>query len=116
MTTMTKDQEIAYYVDAYMDGKAYVAMCLKHGIEADPFGMGDVFSKAKSAINYLLMDDATPAKPYPEGSGNWETDESDYRRWSDSVGDEAVEAFNEWYEAELNQMIDDAVTAYLAGK
>ena len=114
MTTMTKDQEIAHYVDAYLDGKAYVAMCAKHGIDADPFGMGEVFSKAKSAIHYLLMDDAAPAKPYPTGSGNWMTDERDYCQWCDEVGDEAVEAFSEWYQAEYDRMTDEAVAKYLA--
>jgi hypothetical protein len=106
---MTQDQEIAMYVEQYLDGKAYVAICNKYGVEVDSFGMGDVLNRAKSAIHCLLMNDVTPATPYGP------TDR-EYNEWADSVGFDERMAFSDRYVAELDQMIDDAVTAYLAAK
>jgi len=107
--TMTQDQEIAMYVEQYLDGKAYVAICNKYGVEIDSFGMGQVLNRAESAIHYLLMNDASPAKPY--GPSDW-----DYAQWADSVGEEAEEEFNKWYATELERMMDEAVAKYLAAK
>ena len=116
-TTLTKDQEIAQYVEEYTDMKTFFAITAKYGDDESHWYMKQRLDTAKSAINYLLMNDARPAKPYPvDEFGNFAGGEWEYMKWEESVGEEFVEEFNQRYEAELNQMIDDAVTAYLASK